>query len=311
MGGPADQCERVANIISDQNTNITMYSRKSVQDENAFLAPLKGRKIARVPLGSKDRRQPLLQKSQSSLNTLDRPSKPQLTKSNLVLGVTEGLKKYESRPEQLHVEQKAFFPEVSGLNAFEGHQLIPKDNVPVDVLTQVAPEISAENAVTTPLSTSVLQNAMLTPDSHDFSYTDSIPKPNIAPKPPLATSLRDTFSSRTKQLDAVNVIDRDLQRSNVDPIKKVPVESRSIVVPQDLIDDETSVETIPQRPRMKAPSDLDELYEIPGGHHYQSEVTGAMEDIDLDDPRNFGFDETNEPENIGMTVDELNDLLDM
>ena len=189
--------------------------------------------------------------------------------------------------------------------------MIPKDNVPVDVLTQVAPEISAENAVTTPLSTSVLQNAMLTPDSHDFSYTDSIPKPNIAPKPPLATSLRDTFSSRTKQLDAVNVIDRDLQRSNVDPIKKVPVESRSIVVPQDLIDDETSVETIPQRPRMKTPSDLDELYEIPGGHHYQSEVTGAMEDIDLDDPRNFGFDETNEPENIGMTVDELNDLLDM
>lgn len=290
-----------------------MYSRKSVQDENAFLAPLKGRKIARVPLGSKDRRQPLLQKSQSSLNTLERPSKPQLTKSNLALGVTEGLEKYESRPEQFHVEQK--FPEVSGLNAFDGQQLIPKDNVPVDDLTHVAPQrtvISAENAATTPLSTSVRHNVMLTPDSHNVSYTDSIPKPNITPKPPLATALRDTFSSRTKQLDAVNVIDRDLQRSNVDPVKKIPVESRSIVVPQELIDDESSVETIPQRPKMRYPSDLDELYDIPGGHaHYQTDVTGAMEDIDLDDPRNFGFDETNEPENIGMTVDELNDLLDM
>lgn len=274
-----------------------MYGRKSVQDENAFLAAPKGRKIARVPLGSKDRRQPLLQKSQSSLNTLDRPSKPQLAKSNLVLGVTDGLEKYGSRPGQVHVEQKPFF-EISGLN----------DKFPVDDLTQ-APQRS--NAATTP-PTSLRQNVALTPDSHNLPYTDSIPKPKITPKPRLATSLRDTISSRTKQLDAVNVIDRDLQRSNVDPVKKTPVEARQIVVPQELIDDQTSVETIPQRPKMKFPSDLDELYEIPGGNaHYQAEVTGAMEDIDLEDPRNLGFDETSETEIVGMTVDDLNDLLDM
>lgn len=292
-------------INSHQNTNNIMYGRKAVQDENAFSAAQKGRRFARVPLGSKELRKPLLQKSQSSLNTFDRPTKPQLAKSNLVLGVTE----LKERGEDYHSR-----PKNAPFNLGSKNESRHKETI--DLIAQNRGPTQHNVGNDTPVSHSrgqQLSKASLAPEASASQYTDTLIKPNHPPRPPLETTLRDTITPRTQQLHAVNVIDRDLQRSNVDPVKKSIKTRPAITVPQELIDDETSVETIPQRPKEKyIPPDFRELYDIPGGPSgYVPGVVGAMEDIDLDDPENFGFEENTECEQIGMTVDDLNDLLDM
>lgn len=287
-----------------------MYGRSSVQDENACLPVQKGRKISRVPLGSKDRRKPLLQKSQSSLNTLDRPAKPLLSKSNLVLGTTD-VKEWNraasavEQPTQENIV--ATEVEVPHHNLYENRQASDTD------LGSPAIEKGQNNTTFLKLRSQqrepvveTLDSARLAPGPIYQQFTDSIPKPYAEPKPPLGTTLRDTYTSRTKQLDAINIIDRDTNRSNVDPVKKVPQIPRSVIVPQELIDDPSSVETIPHRPQFQ-PALSNDVFDIPGG---ESRLQMTDDDIDLDDPRNLAFDER-DADSIGMSVDELNDLLDM
>lgn len=286
--------------------------------------------IARVPLGGKDQNKavPSLLRSQSSLNAGDNkqqrkkillPKAPSLSKANSSLGfvhrsnlsTSEGSYKPQQNKKLANINKSIFNPD----NAQRSQELVqPQDT---DSLTK-----NITDAPTTPVG---------------------------------SPSLPSTITPKTQLLDASNISHRDLNRNNVDPIKRNIKKSnkineqnkqadikKSFQIHQDLIEDEESIEYVPVKgPSIPyKPSDMDsltetdlELFSKPNGitlteqneHEYpeiyKNEMDLNFQEINLDDPKNFSFeyddqdieadDKVDEDtKNIGLNVDELNDLLD-
>lgn len=329
--------------VSNQKPNALATKSRNIPggSENAFSVRSnskqgnqvsgKARPIQRVPLGGKDQNKaiPSLLRSQSSLNSGDNkhqrkkillPKAPSLSKANSSLGF-------------IHRSNSTVYE-----NSSKGQQK--------EKLADIG------NSIFNPGNA---QRAKLLVQPHD---TDSLTKqvPDIT-TPVGSPLLLSTITPKTKQLDASNIPRRDLNRSNVDPIKRdlkkinKPNEQelqadvkKSFHIHQDLIEDEDSIEYVPEKqdPLPYIPSDMDALtqadleifakpnvatvteeneYEYP--EIYQNEVDLHFKEINLDDPTNFSFDdidkdieaeevdqETTDIKNIGLNVDELNDLLD-
>lgn len=286
--------------------------------------------IARVPLGGKDQNKavPSLLRSQSSLNAGDNkqqrkkillPKAPSLSKANSSLG----------------------FVHRSNLSTSEGSYKPQQNKKLADI----------NNSIFNP------NNAQRSQELVQPQDTDSLTK-NITDTPttPVGSpSLLSTITPKTQLLDASNISHRDLNRNNVDPIKRNIKKSnkineqnkqadikKSFQIHQDLIEDEESIEYVPAKgPSIPyKPSDMDsltetdlELFSKPNGitlteqneHEYpeiyKNEMDLNFQEINLDDPKNFSFeyddqdieadDKVDEDtKNIGLNVDELNDLLD-
>lgn len=287
--------------------------------------------IARVPLGGKDQNKaiPSLLRSQSSLNAGENkqqrkkillPKAPSLSKANSSLGFV-----HRSNPS-------------TGESSYKPQQNNKK-------LADINKSIFN------------LDNAQRSKELVQPQDTDSLKKHiTDAPTTPIGSpSLPSTITPKTQLLDASNIPHRDLNRNNVDPIKRDIKKSikiseqnqqaeikKSFQIHQDLIEDEDSIEyapikgpSVPYRPDdMDSLTETDlELFSKPNGitlteqneHEYpeiyKNEMDLNFQEINLDDPRNFSFEydeqgiEADEKvdedtKNIGLNVDELNDLLD-
>lgn len=252
-----------------------------------------GPRRARIPLGGKDQNKafPTLQRSQSSITQPVQPPKqsrrrvlpsqkvPTLRKANSSLGF---------------IHQKSF-------------------------------DVSSD-----PFS-KILLNHQLQPkytDSLVKKQNNSVPLPNIP-------SLASTLSTNTQALHSSNL--PEIMAADVDPVKR----SRGIslpAIPQHLIDDENSVETIPEPTKLKyQPHDITPLTEddlkifsqsgrkVTEENRYdnpkllQLEINTKFDELYLDEELDFDREKENEevdfenqphPDSVGLTAEDLNDLLD-
>lgn len=176
----------------------------------------------------------------------------------------------------------------------------------------------------------VLLNHQLQP-----KFTDSLVKKqdNSVPLPSIP-SLASTLSTNTQALHSSNLPEI---LADVDPVKR----SRGIslpAIPQHLIDDENSVETIPEPTKLKyQPHDIAPLTEddlkffsqpsrkVTDENRYddpeflQYEINSKFDEIYLDEELDFDREKENEevdfdnqpnPDSVGLTITDLNDLLD-
>lgn len=315
------------NIPSNSENAFNIRSNaKQMNQTTGQRAPMQ-----RVPLGGKDQNKaiPSLLRSQSSLNSGDNkhqrkkillPKAPSLSKANSSLGFV-----HRSNP-----------------STGEGSYKLPQNKKLADINDSIFNPDNAQRSkeLVQPQDT----------DSLTKHITDTPTTPVGSP------SLPSTFTPKTKLLDASNISHRDLNRNNVDPIKRDLKKSskineqkqaeakKSFQIHHDLIEDEDSIEYAPAKgPSLPyRPDDMDpltetdlEIFSRPNGitlteeneHEYpeiyQNEMDLNFQEIDLDDPTNFSFEyndqdieaddkdeEITDTKNIGLNVDELNDLLD-
>lgn len=180
---------------------------------------------------------------------------------------------------------------------------------------------------TNPFNNTLLSNNQLRPKA-----TDSLVKKNHSVTLPKIPTLASTFSSNTQALHSSNFPAELL--SDVDPVKRKRGVSLP-AIPQHLIEDETSVETIPESFKVKykpldvAPLTDDDLevFSRPTGklteenrYDYpdvQKGINSRFDEIDMElsfdhekENEKVNFDDQPQPESVGLTADELNDLLD-
>lgn len=289
-----------SNVLSTKSKNIPNNAENAINiRSNAKQAnSVTGQRnhIQRVPLGGKDQNKaiPSLQRSQSSLhdNKQQRkkillPKAPSLSKANSSLGFIHRSNRVQNDPLEKR-EQK-------------------------DKLTNINSSIfNPDNA----------QRSKTLVQPHD---TDSLVKHDLDNLNAFVSSpLNTTITPHTKQLDASNIPRRDLNRGNVDPIKRdfkqqrkkddvlesKPDFKKLFEIHEDLIENEDSIEYVPhQEPQIPYhPHDVEPLDETDlevftkpnritltkdNEHEYSEILKNEMdlnfEEINLDDPRNFSF----------------------
>lgn len=314
--------DSLLNQVSNEN-KISKYPGKTQQQNSA--------RRTRIPLGGKDQNKafPSLQRSQSNINqSTHLKSTPFSLNRNVNINIQPS--QVQSKP-KFQDRRKVLIPKVPTLRkansslGFVHHQK--------NALSERLLKIKQANPLKNDLFGKVQQST---------STTDSLTKKTTHQLPSIS-NLKSTISLKTNSLNASNINNRDLYRNDVDPIKKIRGVATRIIIPQHLIDDENSIEIVPQKePALPyKPFDMDSLseddlqafsnsnppketkenkYEYPEIH--QNEIKLKFEEIDLDNELIFDHEEINEIENsvdlkdqpklesVGLTVDELNDLLD-
>ncbi|ABN68328.1 predicted protein [Scheffersomyces stipitis CBS 6054] len=175
----------------------------------------------RIPLGSKDQNQqiPSLNRAKTSLNTS--------AKHEATAPVRKAI-----GPKKLPVLTKAN-SSLGFIHRKNEHIEVSKSRPPT---TKITPQLNSD----------LFENS----SGHSSSniVTDSLLKKSILPKDPVV-DLNSTLSSATAQLHASNIINRDINANNVDPVKKTTMKTKfedRIELPEGIEDVE--VETIADRP---------------------------------------------------------------
>ncbi|KAG2734698.1 hypothetical protein G9P44_002704 [Scheffersomyces stipitis] len=219
----------------DENSTVGSAASLQMQKDSMVSSKKSNVNRRRIPLGSKDQNQqiPSLNRAKTSLNTSAKheatapvrkaigPKKlPVLTKANSSLGFIH--RKNE------HIE-------------------VSKSRPPTTKITPVdARDAGKDKVKLQQLNSDLFENS----SGHSSSniVTDSLLKKSILPKDPVV-DLNSTLSSATAQLHASNIINRDINANNVDPVKKTTMKTKfedRIELPEGIEDVE--VETIADRP---------------------------------------------------------------
>lgn len=311
--------ENSVNMILDSqkdSENINISQKKNTLQQSQ---PLR----KRVPLGGKDLNNsangafPSLKRSQSTLNTEFNNSSVLQRKKVTLLNKAPTLQKANSSLGFIH-------------------------RAPLDISKKESssPKLDVNDALASKLFNS--GNAARSKELEGQS-TDTLAKQQHSLQPQQEVSIpdiRNTFSSNTRSIHSSFI--PTLEVNNSDPVKGGKLNLASTLdetLLEKLSEDPSNIETIPDRatrayhiPLGIEPLNKDDLefFSKPtrtafeNEHEYEeihrNEVNLKFRDIDLDDPSNFNFDEDKrvEPEeveveelkNIGLTAEELNDLLD-
>ncbi|CAH2350758.1 hypothetical protein CLIB1423_02S04478 [[Candida] railenensis] len=299
--------------------NINISQKKNTLQQNQ---PLR----KRIPLGGKDVNNgangafPSLKRSQSSLNTDIHNTSALQRKKATLLNKPPSLQKANSSLGFIH-------------------------RAPLDISKKESssPKLDVNDALASKLLNS--DNAARSKEL-EGQYTDTLAKQHLSLQPQDEASIpdiRNTFSRNTRSIHSSFI--PTLEVNSSDPVKGGKPNLSSALVDESLLEklseDPSNIETIPDRatrayhiPLGIEPLDKDDLeffskstrkvLPTENKHEYEEihrkEVNLKFRDIDLDDPSNFNFDENErvEPEeveveelkNIGLTAEELNNLLD-
>ncbi|EGW31932.1 uncharacterized protein SPAPADRAFT_61034 [Spathaspora passalidarum NRRL Y-27907] len=223
---------RIVNIRDQENSASANVPGNLVNKENTKPIPPRISKIPRIPLGGKNQNsnQFSLNRSQSSLGqkvplARDTFRPPSLVKSNSSLGFIP--------PPSASSHQITVQRDVPEIHSKQPVQQIKPLGQKSEIVTQAKPSLPEIK----PQQSSQNKRVLLQPVKDDLAVkkpklesttrTDSLVKPQPIERQPLATTLEQTFSANTAKLHASNIIEDDINRNNVDPVKKQPVNTRS------------------------------------------------------------------------------------
>lgn len=309
------------NYLNKENTNVNAENAENaVVRLKLAIDPKLRRAGPRIPLGGKNLNSnsgfpSTLQKSKSTLQSdfkvqrkkILLPKAPALSKANSSLGFIHRPIENQPNPPKKQQPQKLDTKDLKASRFFH-HQF-----------SQRSKNLTGE------------------------TETDSLVKKQIHQNLPPIGNLKDTLSENTSELHASNIPSQEIVG---DPLKG-QTKPKSHMLRDSLIDelaeDPNSIETLPphkqQRPYTPigmepfSKDDLDFFSQpsrlsVTEDNHYEyeeihkNEMRLKFKEIDLENPKNFGFQEEEEEEvnakekdqaddlEVGLTTQELNDLLD-
>ncbi|RLV90813.1 hypothetical protein JA1_004320 [Spathaspora sp. JA1] len=238
---------RVVNIRDQENSAAANIPGKNlVNKENSKVNPPRISKIQRIPLGGKNQNSNnlTLNRSQSSLGqrgnvplAKDTFRPPALTKSNSTLGFIPPSSAFNQ-----HITVQRDIPPTTIQPPKQVDQPLHQRNenqvkqevAPVVQNLQQKPQTNTNKRLLLPSIKNELPAKRIKLD-----ISDSLVKPSPIERKPLNVTLRETFSSNTDRLHASNIIEDDITRNNVDPIKKqTPVTTN---LPSHLLENEVEI----------------------------------------------------------------------
>lgn len=279
------------NSFTDKENNLKLNNPKRALDSENFVIQNKKSDIKRdvrirVPLGGKDQNL-TFNRSQAGLNgssLLKRkglaPKVPSFGRANSSLGFTE---RPTSSPNVL-------------LEKFSTEEKHSEKATLKDVKN-----IGSENAAR---SVTVVD-----------SFTDNLQKKETKQLPPLLQTLQGTITPSTSSLNSLNLINHDIHYNNVDPVKRLTkkINFDYNFYKNKIPEFDGEVETIPEMPTPipYTPVDMTTLNTDDMGF-----FSGKVNSRNIEQPpkvqetEDFELEFENEREVLGLTIDELNDLLD-
>ena len=294
---------------NSENKNSLKPFNKESQNENAAISNKGGNfrqtlRFKRVPLGGKNQNTNTfeLNRSKSTINpnlsSFKYTKPPSLIKSNSSLGFQSVPVYQEHRQERKTVQIAAPAPRIG-----ETTERKPQK----DSVRSTGPR-STKN-VRKRLSLDELSRpTLLSPKKQKLFQTDSLVKSEHMKHAPIS-NIQSTLSERTEAINARHIVNNDITRNNMDPIKRsIRRHSIDTMVAQHWKDE---IEFVPQDYNKKDGDSIvsfndDELqyFSTPNISH-EHKLTPPNEDLDLDLDLDLDFENDAGDEELGaeMTID--------